>query len=212
MNCLNTQQQLDFSLLSWEMSSGSINSWLPENCSPPLLGISNPMSLTSDLMDIYNQPLHSFPDLYCMQPMYPMTPAMWLPPNFLSTQPMQLVRAEIRERSDNWTVEETKAMLTILIANKKKFDNIRRFPSLWSHLAAEMSSKGFVRSVDKCKNRWKVLVAKYKKSFNYMRDNLHHEPHHHPEKFEFFDQMSSLLHAKLTKGPASLIRKFKISP
>ncbi|KAJ9080137.1 hypothetical protein DSO57_1028222 [Entomophthora muscae] len=177
MQYLDNNEFVDLSFLGWELNSCSTFS--------PLLDTSIPTN-----MNLATLP-QAFPNMYCMQP------EMYLPSTY---PPMQLVRAEIRERSDNWSVEETEALLKILIANKKRFNDIRRHPGLWAQIAAEMGTKGYCRSVDKCKNRWKVLVAKYKKN-----------PRHHPDKFEFFDQMSILLHDKLTTGPASLIQKFKIS-
>lgn len=132
----------------------------------------------------------------------------------LNPQPQPtMVRAEIRERSDNWGQQETQTLLNILIQHKRRFQNIRRHPELWAEVADQLKAIGYPRSVEKCKNRWKVLVAKYKRCFNYQRDSpcpTSNEPNH-PQHFEYFFLMDQLLHSKFTKGPASLIRKFKIN-
>ncbi|KAI0244522.1 hypothetical protein L0F63_000403 [Massospora cicadina] len=109
-----------------------------------------------------------------------------------------------RDRSHNWSSEETATLLDTLIANKQRLDEVRRHPELWHQLAEALRSKGYSRSPEKCKNRWKVLVAKYKR---YLRPQTNSDF----DTFEFFDKLTALLHAKFTVGPAAHITKFKLS-
>ncbi|KAI0228923.1 hypothetical protein L0F63_005062, partial [Massospora cicadina] len=129
-----------------------------------------------------------------LQPVTPPSP-MGYPyyPNQLS-----LVCVKTRDRSRNWSSEETATLLDTLIANKQRLDEVRRHPELWHHLAEALKSKGYSRSPEKCKNRWKVLVAKYKR---YLRPQTNSDF----DTFEFFDKLTALLHTKFTMGPAAHI-------
>ncbi|KAJ9053670.1 hypothetical protein DSO57_1021953 [Entomophthora muscae] len=70
---------------------------------------------------------------------------------------------EIRGRAENWHYAETKQFVQILLAHRQELSDLRRHPGVWETVASELQTCGYDRSVDKCKNRWKVLVAKYKK-------------------------------------------------
>lgn len=83
---------------------------------------------------------------------------------------------EIRGRAENWHYAETKQFVQILLAHRQELSDLRRHPGVWETVASELQACGYDRSVDKCKNRWKVLVAKYKK---YTEKTLKGSKSHH---------------------------------
>ncbi|KAI0244811.1 hypothetical protein L0F63_001896 [Massospora cicadina] len=85
--------------------------------------------------------------------------------------------SEIRGRAENWHYAETKQFVQILLAHRQELSDLRRHPGVWETVASELQTCGYDRSVDKCKNRWKVLVAKYKK---YTEKTLKNKSPRHP--------------------------------
>lgn len=67
----------------------------------------------------------------------------------------------LRERSENWSAQETEALLELLITNQ--FQQSKLIPGFWSKISWHMRSLGYHRSRYQCKNRWKVLLTNCKK-------------------------------------------------
>ncbi|KAI9298354.1 hypothetical protein K502DRAFT_339531 [Neoconidiobolus thromboides FSU 785] len=89
----------------------------------------------------------------------PQTPSHPTP----TTLPASHDEEDIRGRAENWHYAETKQFVQILLMHKRELTNLRRHPGVWATIATQLRGYGYERSVEKCKNRWKVLVAKYKK-------------------------------------------------
>ncbi|KAI0244623.1 Zinc finger and SCAN domain-containing protein 29 [Massospora cicadina] len=136
---------------------------------------------------------------------------------------------ELRGRAENWTYEETRVFVRLLMEHATEFQNIRRHPALWGVLANRMVQHGFPRTVEKCKNRWKVLVAKYKRCHSEMQRqqsskfssadknllilNEGSAPAAQPSQgFEFFYQMETLLKPNYHIGADGVQRRFRTNP
>ncbi|KAJ9079672.1 Zinc finger and SCAN domain-containing protein 29 [Entomophthora muscae] len=137
--------------------------------------------------------------------------------------------AELRGRAENWTYEETRTFVRLLMEHASEFQNIRRHPGLWNMLANRMVQHGFPRTVEKCKNRWKVLVAKYKRCHSEMQRQqsskfsstdkntliLHDgstPTAQASQSFEFFYQMETLLKPNYHIGADGVQRRFRSNP
>lgn len=72
------------------------------------------------------------------------------------------------ERIPQWSIEETKELLAIREELDQTFMETKRNKLLWEVVAAKMADKGFVRSAEQCKSKWKNLVTRYKVTFYYL--------------------------------------------
>lgn len=72
------------------------------------------------------------------------------------------------ERIPQWSIEETKELLGIREELDQTFMETKRNKLLWEVVAAKMADKGFVRSAEQCKSKWKNLVTRYKVTFYYL--------------------------------------------
>ena len=66
------------------------------------------------------------------------------------------------ERIPQWSIEETKELLGIREELDQTFMETKRNKLLWEVVAAKMADKGFARSAEQCKSKWKNLVTRYK--------------------------------------------------
>lgn len=106
--------------------------------------------------------------------------------------------------NEKWTDGETWALLRVLVSVRSAFQNIRKNPGLWSFISYQLSLQGVFRSDEKCRNRWKVLVAKYKRCCG----ELVHTGQS-SSLFEFFIPVQHLLSSQLKFTNNSLVRTFK---
>ena len=72
------------------------------------------------------------------------------------------------ERIPKWSIDETKELLGIREELDQTFMETKRNKLLWEVVAAKMADKGFARSAEQCKSKWKNLVTRYKVTFNYL--------------------------------------------
>lgn len=75
------------------------------------------------------------------------------------------VRGRILKKDDRilqWGYHETKQLISIRAELEKDFALIKRNKTLWELIERKMMEKGFRRSADQCKCKWKNLVNLYK--------------------------------------------------
>uniref|UniRef100_A0A0D6QYY9 Myb-like domain-containing protein n=1 Tax=Araucaria cunninghamii TaxID=56994 RepID=A0A0D6QYY9_ARACU len=65
-------------------------------------------------------------------------------------------------RIPQWSYQETKEFISIRAELEKDFTQTKRNKTLWEIIAGKMKDKGFRRSADQCKCKWKNLVNRYK--------------------------------------------------
>lgn len=66
------------------------------------------------------------------------------------------------DRFPQWSVAETKEFLMIRAELDRTFMETKRNKLLWEVIANKMKEKGFNRSAEQCKCKWKNLVTRYK--------------------------------------------------
>ncbi|KAI0244830.1 hypothetical protein L0F63_001445, partial [Massospora cicadina] len=106
--------------------------------------------------------------------------------------------------NEKWEPIDTWVLLDVLVGVRYAFQNIRRYPHLWHHVSSLLATRGIFKSHDKCRNRWKVLVAKYKRHCSQVLrlGTL-------ASDFEFKDPIRTLLSNQLEFNGVSLTRTFK---
>ncbi|XP_058086898.1 trihelix transcription factor GT-3b-like [Magnolia sinica] len=66
------------------------------------------------------------------------------------------------ERVPQWTHQETRDFIAIRAELERDFNLAKRNKTLWEAVAARMKERGYRRSPDQCKCKWKNLVNRYK--------------------------------------------------
>lgn len=66
------------------------------------------------------------------------------------------------ERVLQWGQQETRDFIGIRAELEKDFNVSKRNKSLWEVVSCKMKERGFVRTPDQCKCKWKNLVMRYK--------------------------------------------------
>ncbi|KAL4587148.1 hypothetical protein LXL04_000014 [Taraxacum kok-saghyz] len=66
------------------------------------------------------------------------------------------------DRFPQWTVEETRELLQIRAELDSTFMETKRNKLLWEVTSTKMKERGYNRSGDQCKSKWKNLVTRYK--------------------------------------------------
>ncbi|CAM6057867.1 unnamed protein product [Sphagnum tenellum] len=71
-------------------------------------------------------------------------------------------RSKKEERIPQWGYQETKEFIAVRAELEKDFSQTKRNKTLWQLIAGKMKEKGFHRSANQCKCKWKNLVNRYK--------------------------------------------------
>lgn len=66
------------------------------------------------------------------------------------------------DRIPQWGYHETKEFIAVRAELEKDFTQTRRNKTLWVLIERKMKEKGYRRSADQCKCKWKNLVNRYK--------------------------------------------------
>lgn len=66
------------------------------------------------------------------------------------------------DRFPQWSIQETKQFLMIRAELDRTFMETKRNKLLWDVISNKLKEKGFHRSADQCKCKWKNLVTRYK--------------------------------------------------
>ncbi|KAJ7544298.1 hypothetical protein O6H91_09G083500 [Diphasiastrum complanatum] len=88
------------------------------------------------------------------------------------------------ERIPQWGYHETKEFIAVRAELEKDFTQTKRNKTLWELISGKMKEKGFRRSADQCKCKWKNLVNRYKGKETSDPDNGRQCP--------FFDELDAI--------------------
>lgn len=66
------------------------------------------------------------------------------------------------DRFPQWSIQETRDFLMIRAELDPTFMETKRNKLLWEVISTKMKEKGYNRSSDQCKCKWKNLVTRYK--------------------------------------------------
>ncbi|XP_062095148.1 trihelix transcription factor GT-3b-like [Humulus lupulus] len=72
------------------------------------------------------------------------------------------VSVDVTDRFPQWSLQETKELLIIRAEFDQTFMETKRNKLLWEVISTRMKEKGFNRSPEQCKCKWKNLVTRYK--------------------------------------------------
>nr|XP_016466123.1 PREDICTED: trihelix transcription factor GT-3b-like [Nicotiana tabacum] len=93
------------------------------------------------------------------------------------------------ERVPPWSNQETRDFIAIRGELEREFSSAKRssWKNLWEMVAAKMKERGYRRSGEQCKSKWKNLVNSYKGKESSDPDN--------GGQFQFFDELHALFTA-----------------
>ena len=74
------------------------------------------------------------------------------------------VNVDTSDRFPQWSIQETKEFLMIRAELDPTFMEKKRNKVLWEVISNNMREKGYNRSAEQCKCKWKNLVTRYKVS------------------------------------------------
>ena len=77
------------------------------------------------------------------------------------------VGGDAGDRFPQWSIQETKEFLIIRADLDRNFMETKRNKLLWEVISTKLKDKGFLRSAEQCKCKWKNLVTRYKVLFYY---------------------------------------------
>lgn len=83
-------------------------------------------------------------------------------PDMGSLTPVRGRNLKKEDRIPQWGYHETKEFIAIRAELEKDFTQTKRNKALWELIERKMKEKGFRRSADQCKCKWKNLVNRYK--------------------------------------------------
>ncbi|KAL0728786.1 hypothetical protein Bca4012_024879 [Brassica carinata] len=108
------------------------------------------------------------------------------PPPQSTAAAMELGGGGGGERIPQWSMDETKELLGIREELDQTFMETKRNKLLWEVVAAKMADKGFARSAEQCKSKWKNLVTRYK-------------PEAIRQQFPFYNEIQSIFTARMQR-------------
>ncbi|KAL0555674.1 hypothetical protein IC582_009628 [Cucumis melo] len=95
----------------------------------------------------------------------------------------------IADRFPQWSIQETKEFLMIRAELDQTFMETKRNKLLWEITASKMKEKGFNRSAEQCKCKWKNLVTRYKGCETM-------EPEISRQQFPFYTELQAIFGAR----------------
>ncbi|CAH8334477.1 unnamed protein product [Eruca vesicaria subsp. sativa] len=96
------------------------------------------------------------------------------------------------ERIPQWSLEETKELLGIREELDQTFMETKRNKLLWEVVAARMADKGFARTAEQCKSKWKNLVTRYKACETT-------EPEAIRQQFPYYNEIQTIFTARMQR-------------
>ncbi|KAK9159088.1 hypothetical protein Scep_005662 [Stephania cephalantha] len=98
----------------------------------------------------------------------------------------------VGDRVPQWSVQETREFLAVRSEYDQAFMETKRNKVLWELISNKMKEKGFHRSADQCKCKWKNLVTRYKGSETMEVDAMR-------QQFPFYNELQSIFAARMQR-------------
>lgn len=73
-----------------------------------------------------------------------------------------ITNVDVTDRFPQWSIAETKEFLVMRAELDQAFMETKRNKQLWDVISTNMKEKGYHRSAEQCKCKWKNLVTRYK--------------------------------------------------
>ncbi|XP_060202382.1 trihelix transcription factor GT-3a-like [Lycium barbarum] len=96
------------------------------------------------------------------------------------------------DRFPQWSIQETRDFLMIRAELDQTFMETKRNKLLWEVIATKMKEKGYNRSPEQCKCKWKNLVTRYKGC-----ETL--EPEALRQQFPFYNELQAIFGARMQR-------------
>ncbi|XP_010253755.1 PREDICTED: trihelix transcription factor GT-3b-like [Nelumbo nucifera] len=102
------------------------------------------------------------------------------------------VNMETGDRFPQWSLQETKELLLIRAELDRTFMETKRNKLLWEVISTRLKEKGYHRSADQCKCKWKNLVTRYKGCETIEPDSVR-------QQFPFYNEIQSIFNARMQR-------------
>ncbi|XP_057983205.1 trihelix transcription factor GT-3b [Malania oleifera] len=96
------------------------------------------------------------------------------------------------DRFPQWSIQETREFLMIRAELDQTFMETKRNKLLWEVIATKMKEKGYNRSAEQCKCKWKNLVTRYKGCETM-------EPEALRQQFPFYNELQAIFAARMQR-------------
>lgn len=96
------------------------------------------------------------------------------------------------DRFPQWSIQETRDLLIIRADLDPNFMETKRNKVLWEVISARMKEKGYIRSADQCKCKWKNLVTRYKGCEAMEAEGMR-------QQFPFYNDMQTIFTARMQR-------------
>ncbi|KAH7845054.1 hypothetical protein Vadar_034685 [Vaccinium darrowii] len=102
------------------------------------------------------------------------------------------VNIDTGDRFPQWSVQETRDFLMIRAELDPTFMETKRNKLLWEVIATKMKEKGYNRSAEQCKCKWKNLVTRYKGCETM-------EPEGMRQQFPYYNELQTIFAARMQR-------------
>ncbi|RDX67902.1 Trihelix transcription factor GT-3a, partial [Mucuna pruriens] len=99
---------------------------------------------------------------------------------------------DVTDRFPQWSLQETKEFLVIRAELDQTFMETKRNKQLWEVISNQMKEKGYHRSADQCKCKWKNLVTRYKGCETM-------EPEAMRQQFPFYNELQAIFTVRMQR-------------
>ncbi|XP_009768581.1 trihelix transcription factor GT-3b-like [Nicotiana tabacum] len=99
------------------------------------------------------------------------------------------------DRFPQWSIQETKDFLMIRGEMDQNFMETKRNKLLWEVIATKMKEKGYNRSAEQCKCKWKNLVTRYKGCETMEAEALR-------QQFPFYNELQAIFMERMLRMEA----------
>ncbi|XVE97097.1 hypothetical protein REPUB_Repub02eG0281300 [Reevesia pubescens] len=104
-------------------------------------------------------------------------------------QPISSVNVDA-DRFPQWSIQETKEFLMIRAELDRSFMETKRNKLLWEVISTRMKEKGYNRSAEQCKCKWKNLVTRYKGCETMEAEAMR-------QQFPFYNELQAIFSARM---------------
>ncbi|XP_020233444.1 trihelix transcription factor GT-3b [Cajanus cajan] len=102
------------------------------------------------------------------------------------------VNVDGSDRFPQWSIQETKEFLLIRAELDQTFMETKRNKQLWEVISNRMKEKGYHRSAEQCKCKWKNLVTRYK-GFETMEQEAMRQ------QFPFYNEFNAIFTSRMQR-------------
>lgn len=95
-------------------------------------------------------------------------------------------------RFPQWSIQETRDLLMIRAELDQTFIETKRNKVLWEVVAKKMKERGYNRSTEQCKSKWKNLVTRFKGCETMEQEGMRLQ-------FPFFNELQTILSARMQR-------------